>query len=106
MPGWKRAIGRRVDALIERVVPHVYKAVKWNSPFYGFEGKGWFVAVHCYTKYVQLCFFRGASLSPPPPKASKHEHVRYFDILEGAPLDEALLERWVKQASELPGEKL
>jgi hypothetical protein len=106
MPGWKRDIGRRVDALIERVVPGVYKAVKWNSPFYGFEGKGWFLALHCYTKYVQLSFFRGSSLIPPPPKPSKHEHVRYFDILETAPLDESRLESWVKQASELPGEKL
>ena len=106
MPGWKRDVGRRVDALIERVVPGVYKAVKWNSPFYGFEGKGWFLALHCYTKYVQISFFRGTSLVPPPAKTSKHEHVRYFDILEGAPLDEAQLESWVKQASELPGEKL
>ncbi|MBC8026393.1 MAG: DUF1801 domain-containing protein [Steroidobacteraceae bacterium] len=106
MPGWKRDIGRRVDALIERVVPDVYKAVKWNSPFYGFEGKGWFLALRCYTKYVQISFFRGSSLTPPPAKTSKHEQVRYFDIPEGAPLDEAQLADWIKQASKLPGEKL
>jgi hypothetical protein len=106
MPGWKRDIGRCVDALIERVVPDVYKAVKWNSPFYGFEGKGWFLALHCYKKYVQLTFFRGALLTPPPAKTSKHEHVRYFDILEGAPLEEAQLADWIRQASQLPGEKL
>ena len=106
MPGWKSDVGRRIDALVERVVPDVYKAVKWNSPLYGFEGKGWFLALHCYTKYVQLSFFRGSSLDPPPVKTSKYVNVRYVDIPEGAPLDEAQLERWVKQASELPGEKL
>ena len=106
MPGWKRAVGRRIDALVERTVPGVHKAVKWNSPFWGFEGKGWFMALHCYTKYVQLTFFRGASLDPPPAKTSKYEHVRYFDIPEGAPLDEAQLTSWIGQASRLPGEKL
>ena len=106
MPGWKRDIGRRVDALVERVVPDVYKAVKWNSPFYGFEDKGWFVSVHCFTKFVRLTFFRGSSLIPPPAKTSKYEHVRYFDIPEGAPLDEAQLADWIGQASKLPGEKL
>jgi hypothetical protein len=106
MPGWKRAIGRRLDALIERIVPGVQKAVKWNSPFYGVEGQGWFLNYHCFTKYVKVAFFRGASLRPLPPGKSKHKHVRYLDIHEDDQLDEAQLAAWVKQASELPGERM
>jgi hypothetical protein len=106
MPAWKNAVGRRLDALIARTVPGVHKAVKWNSPFYGIEGQGWFVSFHCFTKYIKVTFFRGTSLHPVPPGASKHKEVRYFDIHEGAPLDEAQLAGWVKQASELPGENL
>ena len=105
MPGWKRDIGRRVDALIVRTVPGVRKAVKWNSPFYGVEGEGWFLSFHCFTKYVKVTFFRGTSLSPLPPGASKHKDVRYLDIYEDQ-LDEAQLAAWVKQASLLPGERM
>ena len=104
MPGWKRDVGRRLDALIVRTVPDVRKAVKWNSPFYGIEGQGWFLSFHCFTKYIKVTFFRGTSLRPLPPGESKHEEVRYLDIHEGEQLDEAQLAGWVKQASRLPGE--
>ncbi len=105
MPGWKRDVGAALDALIVRTVPDVHKAVKWNSPFYGVEGDGWFLNVHCFTKYVKVAFFRGTSLRPVPPGASKHDEVRYVDIHEGE-LDEAQLAKWVKQASRLPGEQM
>ena len=105
MPGWKRDIGRRLDAVIAQAVPGVHKAVKWNSPFYGLQGQGWFLSYHCFTKYVKVTFFRGTSLDPVPPGASKHKDVRYLDIHEGQ-LDEAQLIAWVKQASRLPGEKM
>jgi hypothetical protein len=105
MPGWKREVGRRLDALITRTVPAVHKAVKWNSPFYGIEGEGWFLNFHCFTKYVKVAFFRGTSLRPPPPGESRHKDVRYLDIHEGE-LDEAQLAAWVKQASQLPGERM
>ena len=107
MPGWKRDVGRRLDALIVRTVPSVAKAVKWNSPFYGVrgggEGNGWFLSFHCFAKYVKVGFFRGTSLKPVPPGASKNESMRYLDIHEGDPLDEELVARWIRQASELPG---
>ena len=106
MPGWKRDVGRHLDALIVRTVPDVHKAVKWNSPFYGVEDQGWFLNVHCYTNYVKVAFFRGTSLRPVPPGESKHEEVRYLDIREDDPLDETQFTRWVKQASKLPGEDL
>ena len=106
MPGWKRDIGRHLDALIVRTVPGVHKAVKWNSPFYGFEGKGWFLSFHCFTKYVKIAFFRGSSLHPVPPGESRTKETRYLDIYEDDPIDEAQLAAWVKQASELPGEKM
>jgi hypothetical protein len=106
MPGWKRDVGRRLDALIVRTVPGVHKAVKWNSPFYGIEGQGWFLNFHCFTKYVKVAFFRGTSLRPVPPGESKHKEVRYFDIHEDDQLDEAQLVAWVKQASQLPGERM
>ena len=105
MPGWKRDLGRRLDALIARTVPGVSKAVKWNSPFYGLEGHGWFLSYHCFTKYVKVAFFRGASLRPVPPCESKHKDVRYLDIYEDQ-LDEAQFADWVKQASRLPGERM
>ena len=107
MPGWKSDMGRRLDALIERAVPGVRKAVKWNSPFYGVEdeGQGWFLSYHCFTKYVKVAFFRGAQLDPIPPGVSKHKDVRYFDIYEDG-LDEAQFTAWVKQASRLPGERM
>ena len=103
MPGWKRDVGRRLDALIVRAVPSVKKAVRWNSPFYGIEGQGWFLAIHCFTKYVKLGFFRGASLRPVPPGESKSDDTRYLNIYENDELDEAQLAAWVKQASKLPG---
>ncbi|MEO6338871.1 MAG: DUF1801 domain-containing protein [Caulobacteraceae bacterium] len=103
MPGWKSDVGRRLDALIVATVPGVRKAVKWNSPFYGVESQGWFLSVHCFTRYVKVAFFRGASLTPLPPGASKQEAVRYLDIHEHDPLDEALLATWIRQASDLPG---
>jgi hypothetical protein len=106
MPGWKREVGRRLDALIVRAVPNVYKAVKWNSPFYGIEGEGWFLGIHCFAKYVKVGFFRGASLRPVPPGVSKQKEVRYLDIREGDEIDEGQLADWVRQASRLPGERM
>jgi hypothetical protein len=106
MPGWKRLLGERLDGLIGRTVPGVHKAVKWNQPFYGNPGDGWFLAFRCYTAYVQLTFFRGTSLEPPPPKGSKHPEVRYFDVHEDDELDEQELVSWIEQASHLPGEKM
>ena len=106
MPGWKRDVGRRLDALIVRTVPGVRKAVKWNSPFYGIEGQDWFLSFHCFTKYVKVAFFRGRSLRPVPPGESKSKDVRYLEIYEDDPFDEAQLAAWVKQASLLPGERL
>ena len=103
MPGWKRDVGRRLDTLIVRTVPGVRKAVKWNSPFYGIDGQGWFLNFHTFTNYVKVAFFRGTSLRPVPPGASKHKEVRYVDIHEGDQLDETLWARWIRQASELPG---
>jgi hypothetical protein len=107
MPGWKRDVGRRLDALIVRTVPGVRKAVKWNSPFYGVEdeGQGWFLSFHCFTKYIKVTFFRGTSLRPVPPGPSKHKDVRYLDIHEDE-LDEAQFAAWVKQANQLPGERM
>ena len=106
MPGWKSDVGRDIDALIARTVPEVRKAVKWNSPFYGVEGQGWFLSFHCFTKYVKVTFFRGASLRPLPPGESKHREVRYLDIREDDALDETQFAKWVKQASRLPGERM
>ncbi len=106
MPGWKSDLGRRLDALIERAVPGVHKAVKWNSPLYGLEGQGWFLGIHCFTKYVKVAFFRGTSLRPVPPGASKSQDTRYLDIRENDTLDEAQFTAWVLQASKLPGERM
>jgi hypothetical protein len=106
MPEWKRPLGERLDRLITRTVPGVHKAVKWNQPFYGHDGDGWFLAFRCYTKYVQLQFFRGTSLDPVPPKASKHDEVRYLDIHEDDDVDEDRLVSWIEQASNLPGEQM
>ena len=106
MPGWKRAVGRQLDALIVRTVPDVYKAVKYNGPLYGIEGQGWFMGFYCFTSYVKLTFFRGRSLRPRPPIESKHVEVRYFNIYEDDALDEEQLADWIEQASKLPGEKL
>src|SRR5437773_5043489 len=106
MPGWKRDVGRRLDALIVGAVPGVRKAVKWNTPFYGIEGQGWFLGFHCFTKYVKVAFFRGTSLRPVPSGESKSKDTRYLDIHEDDLLDEAQLTAWVKQASRLPGERM
>ena len=103
MPGWKSDVGRRLDALIERTVPDVRKAVKWNSPFYGVEGQGWFLSFHTFTKYVKVVFFRGTSLRPVPSVESKHKEVRYFHIHEDDTLDEAQMATWIRQAAALPG---
>jgi hypothetical protein len=105
MPGWKSEIGRRIDEIVGQTVPGVRKAVKWNSPFYGIKDEGWFLSLHCFTKYVKVTFFRGTSLNPVPSGKSKHPEVRYLDIYEGK-FDEAQFADWVKQASRLPGEKL
>jgi hypothetical protein len=103
VPGWKRDVARRLDALIVSTVPGVRKAVKWNSPFYGVEGKGWFANFHCFAKYVKVAFFNGASLKPLPPGASKHKDVRYLDIREDDDFDEQQFTKWIKQAARLPG---
>ena len=105
MPGWKRDLGRRLDALIVQTVPGVRKAVKWNSPLYGADDEGWFLSMHVFTNYVKVAFFRGTSLKPLPPGASKHKEVRYLDIREDQ-FDEAQFVAWVKQASRLPGERM
>jgi hypothetical protein len=105
MPGWKSDVGRRLDALIVRTVPGVHKAVKWNSPLYGLEGQGWFLGIHCFTKYVKVAFFRGTSLHPVPPGGSRSKDTRYLDIHEDDELDEARFAAWVEQASQLPGER-
>ena len=102
MPEWKKAVGQRLDALIEKTVPGVQKAVKWNSPLYGVPGQGWFVSFHVFARYVKVTFFRGASLDPLPPGPSKDKNTRYYDIYEDA-LDEAQFVTWVKQAAALPG---
>jgi hypothetical protein len=103
MPGWKRDVGRRLDALIVRTVPGVRKGVKWNSPFYGVEGQGWFLAVHCFTNYIKVAFFRGALFGPVPPIESKDKYTRYFHIRKDDQLDEAQLATWIRQAAALPG---
>ena len=103
MPGWKRDVGRRLDALVMRTVPGVRKAIKWNSPFYGVDGKGWFLSFHVFTRYVKVTFFQGTSLRPVPPGESRHKEVRYLDIHEDHPLDENQMAAWIRQAAALPG---
>jgi hypothetical protein len=103
MPGWKSDLGRRLDALIVRTLPDVRQAVRWNSPFYGVEGKGWFLSFHCFTKYVKLTFFDGESLRPLPPGELKDPNARALDIYEDDELDEELMTSWVHQAADLPG---
>lgn len=103
MPDWKRDVGEKLDALIVRTVPDVRKAVKWNSPFYGVEGQGWFLSFHCFTRYVKVAFFNGSSLRPLPPGESKDPNTRYLDIEEAAGIDEQQVGDWIRQAAELPG---
>lgn len=105
-PGWKREVGRRLDAVIVRTLPGVRKSVKWNSPLYGVADQGWFLSFHCFTKYVKVAFFRGTSLRPLPPGESRQKEVRYLDIHEDDQFDEAQFAAWVKQASQLPGERM
>jgi hypothetical protein len=106
MPGWKSALGRRIDALIVKAVPDVQKAVKWNSPLYGMGNQTWFLGLHCFTRYVKVSFFKGAALDPLPPGPSKQKEVRYLDIHENDALDEAEFSDWVRQASRIPGERM
>lgn len=103
VPGWKRDVCVRLDALITRTVPRVRKAVKWNSPFYGAQGQGWFLSFHCFTNYVKVAFFRGAHLKPLPPGTSTQKNVRYLDVREADVLDEKQFTAWVKQAVKWPG---
>ena len=103
IPGWKREIARNLDALIVRTIPKVTKAVKWNSPFYGIEGQGWFLSFHCFTNYIKVAFFRGRLLSPLPPGESKNGETRYLDIHENDQPDQKLVAGWIRQASKLPG---
>lgn len=106
MPEWKQDVGRQLDALVVAAVPDVRKAVRWNSPFYGVEGQGWFLSFHCFTKYVKVTFLNGGSLDPLPPVSSKHDDVRYLNVYEDGPFDEAQFTAWVTQAAEIPGEDL
>lgn len=106
MPGWKGDVGRRLDALIVRTVPNVRKAVRWNSPFYGVEGQGWFLSYHCFARYIKVVFLRGTSLHPLPPVESKQPNTRCYHIHEGQALDAELLTSWIEQASKLPGDPL
>jgi hypothetical protein len=106
MPGWKRVVGHHLDDLVVRAVPNVRKAVRWNSPFYGVQGNGWFLSFHCFTRYVKVTWLNGSSLEPLPPGESKHQHVRYLGIHEGEEIDEQLVASWLRQAADLPGEDL
>lgn len=103
IPGWKSGVAKRLDAAIVKAVPKVKKCVKWNSPFYGIEGQGWFLSFHVFTRYIKVAFFRGASLKPMPPGTSKSKDVRYLDVHEDDVLDKAQFAKWVKQAAKLPG---
>lgn len=103
MPGWKHDVGRRLDDLIGDLVPNVRKAVRWNSPFYGVEGMGWFASVHCFTRYVKVSFFSGGSLDPMPPEPSKDAETRYVHIHEDGKIDEERMGQWILQAAALPG---
>ncbi len=105
IPGWKRDVAARVDALVEQVVPGVQRAIKWNSPFYGLEKDRWFLSFHCFDRYLKLTFFRGQSLDPIPPEPSKSGDTRYLHIHEGDAFEDQLA-LWIEQASKLPGEKL
>ena len=103
MPGWKSGVGRRLDSIVVRTVPDVRKAVRWKSPFYGLAGQGWFLNFHCFTRFVKVAFFNGASLDPLPPGESKDENVRYLNISEDDRFDEEQFASWAQQASRLPG---
>ena len=104
MPEWKRDIGRQLDSLVVATIPEVQKAVRWNTPFYGIDGNGWFLSFHCFTNYIKITFLNGSSLEPLPPEASKVPTVRYLHVSEVQPLDEDQFIKWVKQARALPGD--
>ena len=106
MPGWKGEIGRHIDALITAEVPNLRQAVRWDSPFYGIDGNGWFVSMHCMTKYVKVTWLNGGQLDPPPPETSKQPNVRYSHLREGEVIDDDQLRRWIRQAAAAPGEEL
>lgn len=107
IPGWKQPIAKRLDRLITRAAPGVRKAVKWNSPFYGAKDQeGWFLNLHCFTRYIKVAFFNGGALKPPPPEGSKHPHMRYLHVTEDGAFDQAQFTSWIKQAIKLPGEKM
>jgi len=101
MPDWKQAIGRRLDALVTSNVPGVYKGIRWNTPFYGIKGCGWFMGFHVFTHYVKVNFFRGTSLTPVPSGGTGKD-ARWIDIHEDD-LDEAQMTAWIRQAAALPG---
>ncbi len=103
MPGWKGDVGRRLDDLIVRTVPDVQKAVRWNSPFYGVDGQGWFLSYHCFNRYVKITFLNGGSLDPLPPVESKDKDTRYYHVHEDGEIDEQLVVGWIRQAAALPG---
>lgn len=104
MPGWKSELGHRLDALVTQTIPHVRKAVKWNAPFYGIDGQGWFLSFHVFTRYVKLTFFNGIELMPVPPGCTPRSNdARWLDIHENDALDEAQLKNWIRQAAALPG---
>lgn len=106
MPGWKGDVGRALDALVMQTVPQVRKAVRWNTPFYGVEGQGWFLALHCFTRYVKVSFLNGSALQPLPPESSKDPDARHVHVHEGEALDTARLQAWIKQAAQHPGAKV
>ena len=106
MPGWKQAVGQRLHDLVVRTVPEVRMAVRWNSPYYGVEGNGWFLSYHCFTRYVRVTWLNGSSLDPPPPGESKHERVRYLDLHEDDEFDDERIASWIRQAAALPGDEL
>jgi hypothetical protein len=104
MPGWKSDLGKRLDTLIVQTVPNVRKAVRWNSPFYGIEGQGWFLSFHVFARYVKVTFFSGTSLQPIPPGGTpKSKEACWIDIYDDDELDEAQMATWVAQAAALPG---
>jgi hypothetical protein len=106
MPGWKHDVGLRLDQLIMQTVPEVQKAVRWNTPFYGTQGNGWFLGFHCATKYIKVAFFKGAALDPLPPVDSKQTDVRYLHLHEADQIGDDLITNWIRQAAEFPGAKL
>jgi hypothetical protein len=106
MPGWKRKLGERLDALVVQAVPDVRKAVKWNSPFYGSQDGGWFLSFHCFAHSVKVTFFNGTLLHPLPPGESKQAGIRYLDVREGDELNDSRFSAWAAQASKLPGWKM